>query len=317
MSSNETSEITPKSHVQFNRGYTPVMEVRDLGDGVHVFLGPVNLGAIVVEGKALFVDAGLDDGPARKLYRWAEENHLSPHAAVLTHAHADHFGGAFLWANRGLSLYASPLEGAMMEHPILEPIFLFAGATPPQELRAKFTLAKPCRIQPIEPGPLELGPFTVEVISLPGHAPAQIGVRFNHVLFCADALFPEEVLRKHPIPFCHDFDGALESLKVVEGAENLVPGHGPLLSGDGVRRACNAFRDQLQKIRDIVHRELHLPRTGEELVVRVAEKLGANFFGLADFCLAQTTIHAVLTSLSREGLAQAVVEGNRLLWRRR
>lgn len=58
------------------------MEVRYLGQGVYAFLGAVNLGAIVSEGFAVFVDAGLDEGPARKLWRWAEQNGVRPQATT-------------------------------------------------------------------------------------------------------------------------------------------------------------------------------------------------------------------------------------------
>lgn len=294
------------------------MEVRSLGQGIYAFLGAVNLGAIVSEGLALFVDAGLDDGPARKLWRWAEENGVRPQAAILTHAHADHFGGAYLWDQRGLPLYASAWEGAMMVHPWSELLFLFSGAAPPPEPRSKFTLAKPCRAQgTLAAGPVEFGSLGLEVVALPGHAPAQIGVRVGPVLFCADALFLPAILAKHPIPFCYDLDQALSSLAVVEEAEWVVPGHGPILTGSSVRHACEFFRGQLQKLREAVWEEITTPKTAGEILAQVARKFGENLPNVTALLLAQTTVHAALTSLARANMAEPVVEGNQLLWRRR
>lgn len=294
------------------------MEIEELRAGVWAFRGGVNLGAIVKDNFVIFLDAGLDDGPARKLWRWAEDRNLRPFAAILTHAHADHFGGAHLWASRGLPLFSSPLEGAMMEQPLLEPLFLFSGAAPLPELRSKFTLAKPCRLNgDLNPGAVEFGPIELEVVALPGHSPAQIGVRAGDVLFCADALFPPEILEKHPIPFCHDFPQALISLQVVEEAELVVPGHGPILRGEAVRTACHAFRHQLTRIREISLREIKTPQTAEEILVRMAEELGTTFGNATQFLLARTTVFAALSSLVQEGLAEAIVEGNRLVWRRR
>ena len=300
------------------RWYTLEMEVLPLGSGVWAFPGGVNLGAISAEGEVVLIDAGLDDGPARKVWRWAEEEGLRPRAAVLTHAHADHFGGAYLWASRGLPLYASELEGMMMEHPFCEPFFLFSGAAPLSKLLEKFTMAKPCPIAgALTPGPKEFGPVAVEVVDLPGHAPAQIGVKAGPILFCADALFPEDILRKHPIPFCHDLSQALASLKAVEEAEVVIPGHGPILKGADVTKACAAFREHLERIREITFEGITTPKSAEEILAEIANILGASFTTVTEFLLARTTILATLSSLVRESSAEAVVEGNQLLWRRR
>jgi len=283
---------------------------------VVAFPGPVNLGALIAEKEILFIDAGLDDGPARKIWRWAEEHGLHPFGAILTHAHADHFGGAHLWEKRGLPLFSSALEGAMMEHPIFEPVFLWGGASPHPQLLGKFTLAQPCKISGnLDLGKVDLGPFELEVVALPGHAPAQIGVRFDGVLFCADALFPSAILQKHPIPFCYDLDQALSSLWEVE-AETVVPGHGPILSGAKLREEIEAFRKRLEGIRELVFSALSLPKATGEIVEHVASVLGEKLEDLPSFLLARTTILAALTSLVRIGQAEAILEQNRLLWKR-
>jgi glyoxylase-like metal-dependent hydrolase (beta-lactamase superfamily II) len=292
------------------------MEGVPLGKRVVAFPGPVNLGALIAEGEVLFIDAGLDDGTARKLWRWAEEQGLRPRGAILTHAHADHFGGAHLWEKRGLPLFASALEGAIMEHPLFEPVFLYGGASPHPALLGKFTLAEPCRIRgKLAPGKVELGPFAVEIVDLPGHAPTQIGVRFDGVLFCADALFPSAILQKHPIPFCYDLDQALSTLSLLE-AETVVPGHGPILSGTKLSAEREAFRTRLEEIRELVRSALDSPKTAEEILGCVASALGETLRDLPSFLLARTTIFAALTSLVRAGQAQAFLEKNQLLWRR-
>ena len=49
-------------------------------------------------------------------------------AVFITHAHADHFGGAYLLQQRAeIPVYAPALEAAMMAHPIIEPLYLFSG----------------------------------------------------------------------------------------------------------------------------------------------------------------------------------------------
>ena len=170
----------------------------ELASGVFHLQGGSNMGLVVRDGRGLLIDAGLDKDAARRALRAADELGVALEAVFLTHAHADHFGGAhFLQRRLEVPLVAPALEAAMMENPLIEPLYLFSGAAPIGELRRKFTLAEPCRIdQRVDAGPLEIGPFRLEVVVLPGHAPNQVGVAVGDVFFCADAVFPAETLQK-------------------------------------------------------------------------------------------------------------------------
>lgn len=149
------------------------MKRQELTAGIFHLRSGSNMGLIVRDGKALLVDAGLDDDAGRRALRIIEEMDVRLEAVFITHAHADHFGGAhFLQRRLGVPVYAPALEASMMESPIVEPLYLFSGAAPIEELRSKFTLAEPCRVDHVvNPGPLAIGPFQLEVMSLPGHAP--------------------------------------------------------------------------------------------------------------------------------------------------
>jgi len=126
----------------------------ELASGVFHLQSGSNVGLVVRDGKGLLIDTGLDKDAARRALRAADELGVALEAVFITHAHADHFGGAYLLQRRAeMPLYAPALEAAMMENPIVEPLYLFSGAAPIGELRHKFTLAQPCRVDHIVEGP--------------------------------------------------------------------------------------------------------------------------------------------------------------------
>ncbi|RLC58604.1 MAG: MBL fold metallo-hydrolase [Chloroflexota bacterium] len=293
----------------------------ELTPGVFHLQGGSNMGLVAQEGKGLLIDTGLDKDTARRALRAADELGVALEGVFLTHAHADHFGGAYFLQRRlEVPLYAPTLEAAMMENPIIEPLYLFGGAAPIGELRHKFTLAKPCRIDHVvEPGPLEIGPFHVEVVPLPGHAPNQVGVAVGEVLFCADAVFPTETLQKHKVTFCVDLD---ETLATLEQLPNLpyarfAPGHGPAYEvGDEITCACAANRERLEEVRERVYAALGEPLKTSDLVQRVADHFGLQLATATAYFLTRTTVLAALSSLERAGKVIAIMGDNRLLWQR-
>jgi len=295
------------------------MAVQALSAGTYAILDGVNLGAIVLpDGQALMIDAGLERDAAKKAWRALTGIAQRPVALLITHGHADHFGGAAWFAQQGVPIYAPPLEGLYALEPLLEPLFLYGGAAPIAELQGKFTLARQAIPEFIRliPGPLTLGDITVQVIPLPGHAPQQMGLGYGPTCFCGDVVFPEETLERHPILFCADLDAWLETLARLPelGYTYYIPGHGPVITDIAERAAANVAR--LREIRALVWEALSGPREAPEILRAVAAHYALSFSGPAFYLLALTTIQAALTSLQRAGEAVVSVEENRLLWRR-
>jgi glyoxylase-like metal-dependent hydrolase (beta-lactamase superfamily II) len=284
-----------------------------------------NAGLVLRDGQALLIDTGLDSDTGRRILRIVQEREARLAAIVVTHAHADHFGGArFLQQRLEVPLYASDLEAAMMEHPIIEPLYLFGGAVPIEELRHKFTLAEPCEVtRAVAPGPLQIGPFQLEVVPLPGHALDQIGVAVEsdgrRVLFCADAIFPQETIEKHKVLFCVDLDETLKSIETLpdQPYDCFAPGHGPAYAaGMAIEAICDANRARLEEIRSMVREALEAPTETSALVQHIAERLGLRITRPTAYFLTRTTVLAALSSLEGANQATAVAKANRLLWER-
>ena len=295
------------------------MDLIQLTPQAYHLRGGSNAGLIVQSNRAVLVDTGLDRDTAKKILRHVESLKVTLAAVIITHAHADHFGGAAtLRARTGAPVYAPALEADVVANPIWEPLTLFSGAAPAAELRHKFTLAEACPVD----GVLGVGdqgladvPFTV--IPAPGHSPNQVMIAGGGACFVADAVFAPEVLRKHGIPFYVDVDqtlASLESLVALDGRYAwFVPGHGPAVAQIAPWAAENAA--WLIQIREAVARALAGADDVAGIISLTAAALGATIPHPAIYWLTQTTVQACLASLQKAGRTSVQVVENRLVWR--
>lgn len=289
-----------------------------VGKNTWALLGGSNIGFIALDGKALIIDSGLDRDSARQVSKALTEIGAETYALIITHAHADHFGGAGAIKERfGIRVFAPQFEAAVVENPILEPLWLFGGAWPVKALQGKFTLAKPCQVDEIiGEGVINIEGLELRIIPLPGHSPGQIGLAFEDTFFCADSFFPAETISKHGIPYCTDLDSAIATLRKFEEGSlpygYFVPGHGEVLQSPAPVAEFN--RKRLEEIRDKVLELLRSPCDELTLMQGVAQALNLSYRDLPHYYLCRTTIYAALASLEKARVAEAFVENNRLLW---
>ena len=294
------------------------MQLIRLTDSVYHLRGGSNAGLIVQDNQALLVDTGLDRDAAKKILRAVESLHLRLAGIVITHAHADHFGGASFLRNRvGAPVYAPALEAAIVANPFLEPLYLFSGASPPAALRHKFTLAEACLVDGlIEAGEAVIGGVPIRAIPAPGHSPNQMMIVAGGVCFVADACFAPEVLQKHGIPFYVDVVEAAATLAMLAGLDGshgyFVPGHGEAVTSIGPWAAENASR--LTEIRQTVEQSLGDGSALSDIVAATADHLKIAIDSPVVYYLTQTTVLACLSALEASGAAAQMVE-NRLYWR--
>ncbi len=324
------------------------MQLIELQENVWVIQGGANIGVIAHEDRCLIIDSGMDKDTGQNILKQVKKLGLNPTALLITHAHADHFGGAYyLVRQTGLQVYATRVEASVMSGPILEPLYLFGGAQPPMELQHKFFLAKPCKVDVIlEGNESTLDQIPMEVMPLPGHSTEQIGVAFRDILFVGDAFLTPEILDKHRIPFYTDIQAGLSTLSflksllskpdvtdlnlVTSSSEStpntkitpfklVVAGHGELYSSaDQVNQVIDYTAQRLEGILEQVKNMLDngKPRSALDILGSVAAKHGASITTISQHALYNTTVQAALSALYAQNVIQPIFQDNRLLWQR-
>ena len=324
------------------------MQLIELQENVWVIQGGANIGVIAHESHCLMIDSGIDKDTGQNILRQVKKLGLTPTALLITHAHADHFGGAhYLVRQTDLQVYATRVEASVMSGPILEPLYLFGGAQPPGELQHKFFLAKPCIVDVILQGnELSVDQIPLEVISLPGHSTEQIGVAYGNTLFVGDAFLTPEILDKHRIPFYTDIQAGIKTLGFLKALVKnpdasithartqlsrsmlktntspfklVVAGHGELYSSsDQVNRVIDYTVQRLESILEQVRNSLAYgeARSASDVLSLVAARHGASITTLSQHALYTTTIQAALSALYTQDVIHPIFRDNRLLWQR-
>lgn len=298
------------------------MDLVQLTDGAYHLRAGSNAGLLVQEGHALLVDTGLDRDAARRILKHVTALNVELAGVIITHAHADHFGGAGEIKRRsGAPVLAPAFEAAVVENPALEPVYLFAGAQPAKELQGKFILAQPCQLDGIlASGRQEVFGFDIDVIPAPGHAHNQMMVGWpeGRVCFAADAYFPPEVLDKYGIPFYVDIDQTLATLASLPALPYNVfaQGHGDAYDRSGLEEDIEYNIGRVETIRERVWDALDAPADDSQVLKTVADAMEIRIEQPAIYYLTRTTVHACLNSLRTAGRADLTLDDNRLLWLR-
>jgi glyoxylase-like metal-dependent hydrolase (beta-lactamase superfamily II) len=297
-----------------------VVALVQLADRVYVAPGGVNVGVVAVcDDKCLLIDTGLNDTSAKKALKAVHEELGDNVVAILTtHAHADHFGGnATVVKRTGARVIAPEIDEAILRYPVLQPASLFAGADPLDALRTNFLLADPSPVdEVIQPGPFDVEGAKIDVISLAGHSPNQMGYLVDGVFFCADVVLPETVLAKYRIPYLHSVSAHLAALETAAGVtcNAAVPGHGAVL--DDLKPLIELNLKLINEVTEFVLESAKEPREANAILTAVLRRFEVPVNDASSYYLLHPTIFAFLSHLERIGLIAHEVRGGQSLFAR-
>ncbi|PFA66368.1 MBL fold metallo-hydrolase [Bacillus sp. AFS015802] len=294
------------------------MKFQKFTEHCFAFTGAVTIGYCVKEGKGLLIDSGLDDSAVKKVVRMLEGEGLPLDYCVITHAHADHFGGAhYLKKKYDISLFAPKLEKAIIENSILEPIYLFNGAVPIKELRNKFLEGPAVEVDgELSTGENSIGPFIFDAIDLPGHSHGQVGLLIEDILYAADSYFGRETLKKHVIPFIIDADQTLESLEKLLHipCKGAIPGHGSFEEDitPTVKENIELHEGRMDSLLAVVN-ECPNGQTLDLIMKKYLDLHTITVLNVGQWLLFRASVTAYLTSLERKKLLSFLIQDNELI----
>ncbi|WP_404432206.1 MBL fold metallo-hydrolase [Sutcliffiella horikoshii] len=296
------------------------MELHPITDNVYYFQGSVNIGYVRFStGEGMLIDAGLEEQAMKKVLKTLKSKELPITHLFITHAHADHYGGGeYLQRQQKIFTMAPKFEAAILQEPMLEPLYLFHGVNPIQEWRNKFLEGKPIKVDLIleEAGEVKVGESRFQTVDLSGHSYHQLGVIVEDILFAADAYFGVEILHKHGIPYIVDVKQTMESLEKIKKLPcvGAVPGHGSY-----EKNYLPTIEENLQvhhEIENFLFSLVNQEENGisiEQLVTKACTEKGVTIRNVPSFMLFRTAVTAYLTKLIQEGRVELLVSNNQLV----
>ncbi|MTV47524.1 MBL fold metallo-hydrolase [Heliobacillus mobilis] len=282
----------------------------------------VNIGAVVFQKEAVIIDSGLEAQAGKRVCRLAREAGWQIVALINTHTHADHIGGNQAIVDQfAAKVFTPDLEQDFARHTLYEPAFLIGGAAPWQDVTNKFLVAPPTPVTAgLKAGSLswpgrEKGP-NLQILSLPGHSPDQIGVGCGDVLFCGDAFLGPDLLAAHGIPFNIDVERFLNTLDqiLLTTYSTVLPSHGEPLERSELPSVLQVNATKIRELIENVYELLEEPLELETVVAHLCEQEGKTIASIGSFFLYRTAILAYLSYLHGQGRVETKMVNCRLYW---
>ncbi|MFD2924218.1 MBL fold metallo-hydrolase [Halobacillus naozhouensis] len=289
------------------------MSFKQINEHCYYYHSAVNVGYINEGATGVLIDTGIDRSSVKKVLKELKSRELPLTHLFITHAHADHYGGAsYIQDHYNVHTVAPMLEEAILRNPRLEPLYLFGGNDPLEELQNKFLQGPEMKVdQVITEGTLFLGSLQVEIHLLPGHSYHQLGLHFNGVLYAADAYFSESQLHKHKIPYVTDVDLTLKSLhKLLEiSCEGALPGHGDYEEQFKATVGANiSYHEQVLHWLETYLQQHPEGVSHEHIISSMCEHYEVNAPQLSQWLLYRTAVTAYLIALRKQKRVRDKVE---------
>ena len=294
--------------------------LKDISSNLSYFDFPSRIILYQKEGRAILIDSGLDPRMGRKVIRHLKKREIIPELLIITHGHADHFGGGQEIKDNypGMKVLSSRLAKSMLESPEYEPYYLYS-AEPISKLRNKFLMGNQLQVdQVIAPGnDLDILDESWHILDLAGHSPGQIGlINPAGQVLIGDSVFSKRVIEKHGLVYYFNIGQAISTLEKLleldrrEEYNLFIPGHGrPYKS---LKEIIKLNLEIIEETLEIIRGEIKKgPQSREELVAHLMQEYQVDD-NITQYFLSSSIISAYLTYLKEEKEIRIKVQNGQL-----
>lgn len=277
-----------------------------------------NIGLYMLnDNRCILIDAGYEQ-EAQALLDYLYANSLAPAAIINTHGHVDHAGAdKFIKERSGAIVYAPCGESWVIEKPELEMIGL-TGTPSFGTLNDAFLRGRHCHTDvTLQPGAVTIYSVQLNALSLPGHSIDHMGIATpDNVLFCGDAVYTHEFIKKYKLPYISDVAATFSTLEYLKDMTYAyyVPSHGTVL-----RDIRSAVEENVKLLKDVlgyIVENLDEPVTREELCINIMKHYHV-WMSMAQHFLMMSYTSALLRYLYEGGIIGPVIENYSLKWKAR
>ena len=250
--------------------------------------------------------------------------------AVVSHAHADHFGGnaELLASNPSCRIFVHEADADWAREPawhVRDAYDALGRDYPcPQEVAdwVSGLLGAPAPVETVASGDtLGFGDGrTLRVVHLPGHSPGHIGLwePEERILLLGDAILGAgQRIDGHvvAVPAYLDVNAYLATIRAVRALEPAIacPAHFPVMDGERILAFCDESDAFVRRLDEAVRSAMRdgRPRTLRELTAITVPIVAPE----ADISMvAGLSVQAHLDDLARHGLARWVMRGDERAW---
>lgn len=257
------------------------------------------------------IDSGNDGRTAKRVLKVINEQGWNLKAIFNTHCHADHVGGnAYLQEQTGCKIYVPDIDCGAVNNPVLNPVMLY-GAYPSAELTRKFYMAEKSVAMPISEAELPKG---LEVFTLYGHTMGMVGYKTaDNVLFIADSLASEEVLKRYTVTYLIDVEQYLATLDRLGtlGARLYIPSHCEPV--ENIEALAEINKQYVEKVISEILSLCREPQLCDDIIKHFFDN-NELAFNMMQYALIGSTVRSYLSYLREREKISVVYNGNRLFW---
>ncbi len=291
-----------------------MFEVKHIRGNTYYFEAFTNVGIYRLdENRVVLIDGTDHKRMAKAVNNYLKSENLTVDTIICTHCHVDHIcGNKDFYEKYGCRILSTEKEKPFIAQPDLEGSFYFNGIDTDKS-RNPFFMVEPTVIETLTEDNLPEG---LEIISLPGHAFGMIGVRTpDGVVFLADSILSEKTWTEHKVPFFHNVNESIATLKMIKDieAEVFVPSHNAPLTD--IKHLADYNIGKLEELKKIAF-GLCDGKGFDTMFTEFLNQLSLEI-KTEKYVSYSVMLKNILQSLVEDGKIKAIIEDNKFIYIRK